>query len=444
MPEESLRIAFLPSSYLPDTLGGTETYVHHLSQALTERGHRVAVVHHTRNPGECSAEGYEVIRLPEHLPRRRGDLYRFGCGEEPRGFGEFLDRWRPDVVHFHALTLGAGLDHSRAVQRRGCPYLVTYHTPAFSCWRGTLIRWGKEVCDGTIRPRRCASCLLHAQGMPRPLAALLGLSPLPWGRLPEGPWVPRLALPSLFADGLNGWREWMNGAAHVIACANWCREVLIANGVPAERISVYRQALPGQDRARVLRLPLEDRRPLRLGFFGRVTWMKGPDIFLRGLRRLNERGVDAVGEVVGPLAAEDRTWAEQTLASAGRLASYLGPKRGGELTDWLGTLDLVVIPSRCVETGPLTLLEAWDCGVPAVGADLGGIGEFMRAARMESLLFPPDDPEGLAEAVLRAVHWAGPQRPEVSVGGIKRLGDRMEALYRAVGGPAAVPAHPCG
>src|SRR5207249_2120138 len=111
-----------------------------------------------------------------------------------------LDRWRPDVVHFHALTLGAGSDHSRALQRRGLPYVVTYHTPSLVCQRGTLMRWGREVCDGVIRPRRCSACTLHGQGWPRPLASLLALSPLPWAALPEGPWVPRLALPSLLAE----------------------------------------------------------------------------------------------------------------------------------------------------------------------------------------------------------------------------------------------------
>jgi glycosyltransferase involved in cell wall biosynthesis len=390
------------------------------------------VVHHAVNPGRRSTDGYEVFRLPEHPARGRGDLYFHSRGDEPVGFGEFLDRWRPDVVHFHALTLGAGLDHSRAVKRRGLPYLITYHTPTFSCQRGTLMLWGKEVCDGAMRPQRCAACTLHGQGVPRPLAALLALSPLSWDWLPDGPWIPRLALPSLLAERFNGWREWMRGATRIVACANWCRELLIANGVPAERIGVHRQALPGEDRTRRLRLPLGGHRPLRLGFFGRFAWVKGPDIFLAGLRRLRDRGVPAVGELVGPLAERERAWAERLLPSAHGQDSYLGVKREAGLTDWLDTLDLVVIPSRWLETGPLTLLEAWDRGVPVVGTELGGIPEFMYPAGMGSLLFAPENPDALADAVLRAVHWPGPDLPEVAVNGMAELGRQMESLYRAV------------
>jgi glycosyltransferase involved in cell wall biosynthesis len=312
------------------------------------------------------------------------------------------------------------------------PYLVTYHTPTFSCGRGTLLRWGSEVCDGVIRPRRCAECRLHGQGWPRPLAGLLALSPLSWDRLPDGPWLSRVALRSLTDAGLAGWREFMTNAAGLVACADWCRDVLVANGVPAERIGVHRQALPGPDRTRRLRLPLPERRPLRLGFFGRVTWVKGPDLFLAGLRRLRLRGVDVVGELVGPVADSDRAWADRLLASTGGLATYPGVRRDGDLAAWLDSLDLVVVPSRWMETGPLTVLEAWDRGVPVVGANLGGIPDFLRAGGQHALLFPPEDADGLADAVLRAAAWPD-RNPEVPIGGMVGLGRWMEDLYREAG-----------
>jgi glycosyltransferase involved in cell wall biosynthesis len=439
-----MRIAFLPSSYLPAYVGGTEIYVHHLAQALSRRGHKVAVVHHAERPEETILDGYEVYRLPEHPPQRRADLCLYGHGDEPAGFGEFLARWRPDVVHFHALTLGAGLDHARAVRKRRLPYLVTYHTPTFSCRRGTLMRWGKEVCDGIIRPRRCAACVLQGQGWPRPLARLLALSPVPWTWVPEGPLVGRVALPALFSDGLESWREFMGGAAHLIACADWCRDLLIANGVPTERIRVQRQAVPGETRTRRLRLPLAAHRPLRLGFFGRLTWVKGPDVFVRGLERLRARRLPVLGELVGPISERERAWVDRLLRGAARMVSYLGIKREAALAEWLDTLDLVVIPCRGLETGPLTLLEAWDRGVPVVGANLGGIREFLNRAGMGELLFTPEDPEALAGAVRRAVDWPGPERPEVGVDGMAQLARSMESLYRAAESPKERDHGPAG
>ncbi len=43
--------------------------------------------------------------------------------------------------------------------------------------------------------------------------------------------------------------------------------------------------------------------------------------------------------------------------------------------------DLIAIPSRWLETGPLVALEAFAAGVPVLGANLGGIAELVRRWR---------------------------------------------------------------
>jgi len=223
----------------------------------------------------------------------------------------------------------------------------------------------------------------------------------------------------------------MNGAAHIVACAHWCREVLLTNGLAPEHVSVHRQALPLGDRKRRLRLPLTDQRPIRLGFFGRFAWNKGPDLFFEGVQRVNRRGLAVQAEVVGPIIQGDQRYAEGLMTRYAAHASYLGVKRGAALTEWIDSLHLAVIPSRWLETGPLTLLEAWDRGVPVLGTNRGGIREFMIQAGMESLLFAPEDPDALADAVFRAVAWSGADQPEVEINGMTMLGEQMESLYRA-------------
>lgn len=427
-----MRLAFLPSSYLPDTLGGTEVYVHHLAEELAHLGHAVAVVVHGGSlNGEPPSPLYHVERLPPLPPPRRAELYARTTVEPPPGFSAFLDSWRPNVLHFHAFTRGAGLGHARLARGRGLPYFVTYHTPTMSCPRGTLLRHGRTVCDGLVEPRACGACLLDAQGWPRPLAALLARSPLSHAVLPEGPWLPRLALPSLLGHARDHWHEFMGGARHLVACAGWCRDVLIRNGIPPERVTVHRQALPGPARSRTLRLPLPfGDRPIRLGFFGRVTPVKGPDLLLAAARRLRQDGLDVACELAGPVAGPDRLWADGLLARDAGRTGYLGSRQGPELRAWIASLDLAVIPSRWLETGPLTLLEAWDEGTPAIGADLGGIADSFHAAGLPALLFAPDDAAALADAVRRAAAWAGPP-PTVALPGVPDLARAMLSLYAA-------------
>lgn len=429
----SLRIAYLPSSYLPESVGGTEIYVHNLATALTSQGHELAVVYHSKSSVESISEfPYAIIRLDSCPPRRRADLYRRSRGENPPGFEQFLAEWKPDVVHFHALTLGAGLDHARLARKKSIPYWVTYHTPTFSCPRGTLMHWGQEICDGLLQPTRCAACVLHGQGWPKPFASLLARSPVPWQLLPEGPAIPRLALPALLRDGNEGWREFMLGAEHIIACAQWCKDVLLHNGVPSDHVTVIRQALPGPSRTRRLRLPLKYNRPLRLGFFGRFCHVKGPDLLLQAAERLQRDGLPVQCELTGPLAnGKEKTWAERLLTKHASIAKYLGILRDEKLREWIRSLDLVVIPSRWLETGPLTLLEAWDDGVPVIGSNLGGIREFMETANLRSFLFEPNDVESLADAVRRAIDWNLPEEPEVRIEGAADLAEKMVSLYQS-------------
>ena len=49
-----------------------------------------------------------------------------------------------------------------------------------------------------------------------------------------------------------------------------------------------------------------------------------------------------------------------------------------ELLIKLQNYDLALIPSIWMETGPLTLLEAFAAGIPVAGTDLGGIKELLR------------------------------------------------------------------
>jgi glycosyltransferase involved in cell wall biosynthesis len=425
-----MRIAFLPSNYLPHSVGGTEIYVHHLSEALARLGHEVAVAYHAPTPAAERARGpYEVVPLPACPPRRRADLYLHSRGEEPTGFAGFLTEWKPDVAHFHACTLGASLDHARLLRRHGVPYLVTYHTPAASCPRGTLMYRGREACDGRTEPGRCAACVLQGRGWAWPLAALLGRSPLRHDRLPEGPWLPRVALPSLLEGAQANWREFMGHAEHVIACAEWCKEVLIRNGVAAEKVRVVRQGLPGASRRRTLRLPLASGRPLRIGYFGRFAWSKGPDLLLRAAEQLRRDGLDVRCELTGPIASNEERWARRLLARHAASVVYHDTRQRDELRGWLGGLDLVAVPSRTLETGPLTLLEAWDEGVPVVGTGNGGIREFLDGAGLGALAFEPAGVDGLVAAVRRAAAWPGGDRPEVHVPGMAELAERMVMLY---------------
>lgn len=423
-----MRIAHLPSSYLPDSLGGTEVYVQTLCEELERAGHETAVVWHS-----STVQGLpeNAITLSARRLARRSHLYTTFEGNDPPGFGAFLHNWNPDVVHFHAFTLGSGADHADCCRREGIPYVVTYHTPQMSCPRGTLLHWGKESCDGRMEPGHCAACALHGRGWPKAVALLAGGSRLPHGWFPTNPLLPRFALRSILRETKERWSAVFAGAKTIVACAEFCRDAVIANGVPSERIVLQRQGIPGDDRLATLRLPLRQPvdGPLRIGYFGRIAPLKGPQDLPLIVNWLQAAGIPAEGQWVGPVAGGEQRWAEAMFTAAEPQVRYLGVKLGDDLAAWIRSCDLIVIPSRWLETGPLTLLEAWDQGTPVIGASRGGIREFMIANDLQECLFDVDDTASVVAAVGRMISWAGAP-PVVRVPGMRSLAKRMVEIYQ--------------
>jgi glycosyltransferase involved in cell wall biosynthesis len=137
-----------------------------------------------------------------------------------------------------------------------------------------------------------------------------------------------------------------------------------------------------------------------------------------------------VAELAGPIAAGEQTWADRVISTAGKGVVYHGTLSGADLTAWLDRLDAVVIPSRWLETGPLTLLEAWDRGVPVIGANAGGIRDFLIANDLTELAFPVGNVAGLVAAVQRVLEWTQPP-PTVTIPGVADLAQRMSKLYAA-------------
>ena len=68
---------------------------------------------------------------------------------------------------------------------------------------------------------------------------------------------------------------------------------------------------------------------------------------------------------------------------------------------FLDSIDILAVPSRWMETGPIVVLEAQAMGIPVMGSDLGGIAERIRDG-IDGWLLPFDDPRAWATAMQRA------------------------------------------
>jgi glycosyltransferase involved in cell wall biosynthesis len=371
----------------PDPVGGTEVFVEAFAHSATSLGIKSIFA-----APSCSGtdeayyhNGWRVRRF-RSAPKSRymlQELYGGGDPESATAFERILDEEYPDVVHMHAFTRAASLRLVRASKRRGIPVFFTFHTPTISCQRGTLMLWGREVCDGVLNVRRCTSCAVASQGAARTARVLLSYAPswlirgITKMNLTGGVWTA-LRMRELIRSRHEAFRALMLEVDGIIVPREWVRSLLVRNGVPGSKIILSQHGL---QYSRDNREPIIDvaKTPLRVAFFGRTDKVKGADTLIKAIRSSPRLDVelDLYGVTQSP--GDGIFWkALQQLAAQDKRITFLLPIAHDKVISLLRGYHVLAVPSRSLETGPLVILEAFAAGTPVIGSKLAGIADLVR------------------------------------------------------------------
>jgi glycosyltransferase involved in cell wall biosynthesis len=151
---------------------------------------------------------------------------------------------------------------------------------------------------------------------------------------------------------------------------------------------------------------------LRVLAVGRLLPKKGFDVLLRA-GAIVAAGRDdmelAIAGESGEQEAELRALVEEF--GLGARVCFCGPLGQTELFDEYRRASVLCAPSRVLSDGdrdgiPNVLVEAMACGLPVVATGISGIPELVEDG-INGLLVAPDDPNALAEAILRIGHDPG-------------------------------------
>jgi glycosyltransferase involved in cell wall biosynthesis len=433
-----LRIVQAAGWYLPTSNGGTEIYVSELAKRLRAAGHEVLIAapEALGQPERTyDLDGFRVYRYP--IPPRvtRDEAQGRVVVRGAELFHEWLRRTAPDVVHVHTYVTGLGLAELRAAKQIGAKVVATTHAASlgFTCQRGTMMRWGSKLCDGLVRPRKCAACQLQHRGVAVPIAISAALIPPSLGaiarRLPGKPGT-LLGMTNLITHNQSAQHEMLNLVDRFVVLSEWGREVLIANGAPPAKITLNRLGARFAGGAAPMRRAGS---PLSVAYVGRFDPIKGVDDFARAIA-LVPRSAPIRFEFHGPV----QYVTEHTVVN--RLKSIVGPDAwvtfGGELDAagvraLLDRIDVVCCPSRVVEGGPTIALEANAAGVPVIGSAIPALSELVRDG-VNGRLYPAGNERALA-AVLKELA-ANPERVDQWRGNLSvvRTMDDVAADYLAM------------
>lgn len=382
-----MKVLHVPFTFSPDPIGGTEVYVEGLASSLRSYGVESLIAAPARKGMDEFYEhnGVRVHRYrwaaeSQHILR---ELYGAGDPEAATAFARIIDDEAPDLVHLHAFTREVSILLVRAAKQRRIPVLFTYHTPTVSCHRGTLMLWGKEICDGALNVQRCSSCVLEARGLPRWGGEILSHTPSLLAKTLEkanrggGIWTA-LRMSELIRMRCEAFQALMEEVDGVVALREWIRRLLVLNGVPTDKITLCQHGVVSVPEAGEPAIDVT-LAPLRVAFLGRIDRTKGVDTLIKAIRAAPELSVelDIFGVIQSALDHEYRTMLKSFAAGDARI-KFLPPAPHGEVVSTLKNYHLLAAPSRWLETGPLVILESFLAGTPVIGSNLGGIAELVR------------------------------------------------------------------
>lgn len=308
--------------------------------------------------------GHSVVRYEDHNVHIGNNSVRAGLGavwnhSAYRRLYGIASRERPDVAHFHntfPLTSPAAY---YALKRLGVPVVQTLHNYRLLCAGATLYREG-NVCEECIQQRSLRPALQHA--------------------CYRGSRAATAATVAMLAAHRSA-RTWHRMVDVYIALSEFAKRKYIEGGLPRERIVVKPNHIhpdPGKG----------DRSGGYALFVGRLSDEKG----VRILREAWSELVDVPLVLVGDGPMRDLAWPSQV--------RVLGRRSHDEVLGLMRRASVLVFPSQWYECAPLTILEAFACGVPVIASNLGVMSELV-TDELTGLLFKPGD----ASDLRRCVRW---------------------------------------
>ncbi|MHB8793157.1 MAG: glycosyltransferase family 4 protein [Thermoleophilia bacterium] len=361
--------------------GGSERYVFELSRMLTERGHEIipfAMDDPANEPSRYSTLFVSPVELsdPYRMPiwKRIGVAKRILSSHEAANRITILsDLTHPDIAHLHNIYHHLSPSILKPLVQRGIGTVMTIHDYKLLCPALRYYNNG-EVCE-KCRPMHYSSCVA--------------------GRCVHGSRAASaLCAVEMFVHDAT--KAYTGRIDRFIAPSSFVAGKLLDRGLPQEQVTVIPNFVdnerwtPGD----------EDDDGGYIVFSGRLSHEKGVETLVRAMADLPDIPLKIIGS--GMLEANARQLARDLRASN---IEFVGFKSEKEVRRLVRGSRFICTPSEWYENAPMSVLEAFACGKPAVASRIGGIPEMVRDGQT-GLLAEPGNPESLRESIERL--WNDP------------------------------------
>ncbi|MFA5275727.1 MAG: glycosyltransferase family 4 protein [Candidatus Omnitrophota bacterium] len=385
-----MRILQVAHYFLPRHLGGVENYTYNLAKEL-QKQHEVYV--YCREDGYFNKDYYEVNEIYEGLFLKRifynkrrtlEDTYNNRLIDER--FADFLDRLKPEVIHFqHLERLSVGMINM--ARKKGIPSVLTLHDYWFICPLIQLLIQYETPCPLEYSPERCLNCINT------------------WAQRNQVVFYPKQdanTMLNIVNRRKEVMREVLNKVDAIIAPSLFLKKKHLESGLTSN-IEYFDYGINLKEFSVLNR---SHERGISFGFIGSIMKHKGLHILVDAFKRLKSSDVKL--KIFGK--GYDTYFAGVIKSSMkDERIEYKGHFRNSKLTEILSQIDILVVPSLWYENSPFVIHEAFAARIPVIASDIGGISEKVHDGK-NGLLFDPHKENDLFEKlslIEQNRHWIG-------------------------------------
>lgn len=340
-------------------------YVFQLAKELILNGHDCLILSISNDIDRYIYEGINV----RYIPFEKNAYNELDNPSNLKPLIRIVEDFNPDIYHQHTLTPSLGLNHIKSISNLGIRTVFTSHVPSFTCIRGDLMLYGKVACNGELIHDRCMSCYLQKKKINNYLFRniIILLSKIKILKH----FHPVL---NIFHSKVKLIKNFIRIPHQVVVVSTWQKIILEKLGFKNDKLSVCKQSI---DSSYILERQKSNRpKKVRLGFIGRIVEEKGIffliNIYSKYFKNNADLSVAAIKSsidlnfynTIKDLALINRVdWSENLELS--------------EVIDFIDNIDLLVLPSTTLETGPYVIYEAFARKVPVLSFNKGGASELI-------------------------------------------------------------------
>lgn len=387
-----MKILQVNSRFLP--AGGAEIYFYNLSKQLSKKNN-IYLFFGDSKIKEKSKNGY-FESLPFTAVRTPFSPYKIDNKTIENIFVNLLDKFNPDIVHFHNLK-DISFNLPNIASKKNIPTILTLHSYDLICPRTDFLRPGFKLCYKGSRIK-CFSCFLGfwlAKFKKNKLENT-------FEKIKENKNLKNNTkhylevLYYLFYKYHKAIENIKKNVDLFIAPSLFIKDRFIESGFPQDKIIYCRYGIFVDD---LKNLKKSDSEYIRFGFIGRITEIKGVKVLIEAFNKINQKTElyicgfwnQSIKRELANLIKNQNIYLKDPIFT------------NQQKKDFFSKIDVLIVPSIWFENCPLVILEAFATKTPVIASDLPPLRELIEDNKT-GLLFKVGNPDELAKKIRFLIH----------------------------------------